>query len=118
MQGIAGYPELVPFLLDVLLRNDRQIRAVGPPRSRQEWGIGRINDYLRAIGRETLEEDGEDALWALLRGSVALTPRRREEALRRLVKAWAPIGWLDDQDIPAPTRPTKYRMPTLERAAV
>jgi hypothetical protein len=100
------------------VRNDRGIRAVGPPRNRQEWGIDRVNDYLRAIGRETIEEGGEAALWVLLRGSVALLPSRREEALFRLIRLWAPFdGWLNDQDIPAPTRPVKYRLPAIERIA-
>jgi hypothetical protein len=113
-----GYPELAAHLLSVLVRNDRGIRAVGPPRNRQEWGIGRVNAYLRAIGLETLEEDGEAGLWTVLRGSVALLPSRREEALFRLVRLWAPLeGWLDDQDIPAPPRPTKYRTPAVERIA-
>jgi hypothetical protein len=113
----SGYPELTAYLLDVLIRNDRKIRAAGPPRNRQEWGIGRVNDYVRAIGRETLEEDGETALWELLRGSIALLPRKREEALCRLVKAWAPLGWLDDQGIPEPTKPAKHREPVIERIA-
>jgi hypothetical protein len=39
-------------------------------------------------------------------------PFRREEALLRLIRVLAPLeGWLDDQDIPAPTKPTKYRLP-------
>jgi hypothetical protein len=93
------------------VRNDRGIRAVGPPRNRQEWGIGRVGEYLCAIGQETIEESGEAALWTLLRGSVALLPSRREEGLLRLVRHWAPLeGWLDDQDIPAPTKPDKYRL--------
>jgi hypothetical protein len=113
-----GYPQLAAYLLDVLVRNDRRVRAVGPPRNRQEWGFGRVNDYLRAIGRETLDEDGEAALWALLRGSVALMPSRREEALLRLIGLWASLsGWLDDQDIPAPSKPAKYRTPIVERIA-
>jgi hypothetical protein len=83
-------------LLSVLVRNDRGVRAVGPPRNRQEWGIGRVNDYLRAIGQETIEEGGEAALWVLLRGSIALLSSRREETLSRLVRLWAPLeGWLD-----------------------
>jgi hypothetical protein len=107
-----GYPQLTAYLLDVLLRNDRGIRALGPPRDRREWGIGRVCDYLRAIGRETIEEDGEAALWVLLRGSVALLPSQREEAVIRLVRLWAPLeGWLDDQDVPAPTKPEKHRLP-------
>jgi hypothetical protein len=118
MRSDNGYSELTAHLLDVLLRNDRGLRAVGPPCTRQEWGIGRVNDYLRAIGLETLEEDGEAKLWRLLRGSVALLPSRRAEALSRLVRLWAPLeGWLDDQDIPAPPRPTKYRLPAIERIA-
>jgi hypothetical protein len=111
----SGYPELTAYLLSVLVRNDRKLRAVGPPRNRQEWGIGRVGNYLRAIGLETIEEDGEAALWALLRGSVALLPRQREEALLRLVRLWASLGWLNDQDIPAPIKPAKYREPAIER---
>ena len=88
------------------------LHAVGPPATRQEWGIGRIGDYLRGIGREVLEEGGETELWALLRASVALLPSRREEALLRLVRLWAPLrGWLDDQNIPAPRKPDTYRLP-------
>jgi hypothetical protein len=69
-------------------------------------GGGRIGDYLRAIGRAAIEEGDEEALWALLRESVALLPSRREEALFRLIRFWAPLGgWLDDQDAPAPCRP-------------
>jgi hypothetical protein len=118
MSPDTGYPQLAAYLVSVLARNDRRIRTVGPPRTRQEWGIGRVGDYLRAIGQETLEEDGETALWQLLRGSVALLPRRREEALLRLVRLWAPLeGWLDDQDIPMPTKPVKCRQPAIERVA-
>jgi hypothetical protein len=118
MKSDTGYPELAAYLLSVLVRNDRALRAVGPPRDRKEWGIGRVNDYLRAIGLETLEEGGEAELWVLLRGSIALLPSRREEALVRLVRLWAPLeGWLDDQDIPAPPRPAKYREPPVERIA-
>jgi hypothetical protein len=118
MRRDNGYLELTAHLLSVLVRNDRRIRPVGPPRDRQEWGIDRVNAYLRAIGRETIEEDGETALWTLLRGSVALLPSQRKEALLRLVGLWAPLeGWLDDQDIPAPVRPVKYRTPTIERIA-
>jgi hypothetical protein len=114
----TGYPELTAYLVSVVARNDHGIRAVGPPRNRQEWGIGRVNDYLRAIGQETLEEDGEAALWRLLRGSIALLPSRREEALLRLVRLWAPLeGWLDDQGIPPPILPVKYRLPAIERNA-
>jgi hypothetical protein len=106
------YSQLTAYLLSVLVRNDRRIRAVGPPRNQQEWGIGRVGDYLRAIGQETIEEDGETALWMLLRGSVTLLPSRREEALFRLVRLWATLeGWLDDQDVPAPTKPDKCRLP-------
>jgi hypothetical protein len=112
-----GYLELTAYLIDVLLRNDRRIRAVGPPRNRQEWGIDRVNAYLRAIGRETFEEHDEAELWRLLRGSIARLPRRRKEALCRLVGLWGSTGWLDDQDIPAPTRPSKYREPVIERVA-
>jgi hypothetical protein len=108
MRSNNGYPELTAYLLSVLVRNDRRIRAVGPPRNRQEWGIDRVGEYLCAIGQETIEEGGEAAVWALLRGSVALLPSRREEALLRLVRHWAPLeGWLDDQGIPAPTKPAK-----------
>jgi hypothetical protein len=117
MKADTGYPELAAYLLDVLLRNDRGIRAVGPPRDRKEWGIGRVGDYLRAIGQETIEEDGEAALWQLLASSIALLPSRREEALFRLVRVWAPLGWLDDQNIPAPTKPLKYRRTAVERVA-
>ena len=86
--------------------------AIGPPRSRQEWGIGRIGDYLRAIGRETIVEGGEAELWALLRESIALLPSQREEASLRLIRLWRPlVGWLDDQDIPVPVKPAKYRLP-------
>jgi hypothetical protein len=88
MNGDNGYPVLAAYLVSVLVRNDRGIRAVGPPRNRQEWGIDRVGEYLRAIGQETIEEGGEAALWTLLRGSVALLPSRREEALLRLVRHW------------------------------
>jgi hypothetical protein len=108
----GGQPELAAYILDVLIRTDRAIRPVGPPRTRQEWGVGQLNGYLRGIGRETLEEGGEAALWDLLRGSVALLPSRRPEAVGRLVRLWASLdGWLDDQNIPAPTKPEKYRLP-------
>jgi hypothetical protein len=112
MRDDTAHTQLTAFLLSVLLHHDRGIRAVGPPRSRQEWGIGRICDYLRAIGQETIMEGGEAALWALLRESVALLPSQREEALLRLIRFWAPLGgWLDDQGVPAPAKPTKYRLP-------
>jgi len=52
-----------------------------------------------------------------LRHSIAILPSRREEALFRLVRLWSPLGWLDNQDIPAPTRPDKHRMPAIERIA-
>jgi hypothetical protein len=118
MKSDNGYPELAAYLLDVLVRNDRKVRVVGPPKTRQEWGVGRVNVYLQAIGRETLEEDGEAALWQLIRGAIALLPRRREEAVFRLVRVWAQLdGWLDDQDVPAPTRPVKHRLPDVERIA-
>jgi hypothetical protein len=105
-------PQLAAYLLSILVHYDRGIRAVGPPRSRQEWGIGRIGDYLRAIGREAISEGDDAALWALLRESVALLPSQREEALLRLIRLWAPLdGWLDDQAIPAPAKPAKYRLP-------
>jgi hypothetical protein len=118
MRKSDKYPELTAHLLDVLLRNDRKIRPVGPPRTRQEWGIDRCNLFVRAIGRDTLEEDGEQALWTMMRESVALLPARRKEALARLVGLWSPFdGWLDDQDVPAPTRPEKYRLPDIERLA-
>ena len=104
--------QLTAYLISILVHNDRRIRAVGPPRSQQEWGIGRIGDYLGAIGRETIEEGGEAALWALLRKSVALLPSQRKEALLRLIRLWAPLGgWLDDQGIPAPVKPVKCRLP-------
>jgi hypothetical protein len=117
MRTDNGYLELTAHLLDVLVRNDRKIRAIGPPRDRQEWGISRVHDYLRAIGRETIEEDGEEALWRLARDSVALLPAQREEAVHRLVRLWGPLGWLDDQDIPAPPKPLKYRRPVVEPEA-
>jgi hypothetical protein len=118
MRANNCYPQLTAYLLSALVRNDRKIRTIGPPRDRQEWGIDRVGDYIRAIGQETLEENGEVALWQLLRGSIALLPSRREEALFRLVRLWAPLGrWLDDQDIPAPTRPVKYRLPPIERVS-
>jgi hypothetical protein len=114
----TGYPQLTAYLLDVLLHNDRGLREAGPPRNRQEWGVGQVSAYLRAIGLETIEEGGEVALWRLLYGSVALLPCRREEALHRLVRYWGSLeGWLDDQDIPAPTRPGKHRTPAIERIA-
>jgi hypothetical protein len=113
-----SYPQLTAHLLSVLVRNDRGLRAIGPPRNQQEWGIDRVGDYLRAIGQETIEEDGEAALWRLLRRSLALLPSRREEALFRLVRLWVPLeGWLDDQDIPPPVLPAKYRLPAIERNA-
>ena len=112
MMDDTAHTQLTAFLLSVLLHHDRGIRAVGPPRNRQEWGFDRIGDYLRAIGREAALEGGEPALWALLRESVALLPSRREEALYRLIRSWAPLGgWLDDQGVPAPAKPTKYRLP-------
>jgi hypothetical protein len=115
----TGYPELAAYLVDVLVRNDRGIRAIGSPLNRQERGCNRVGEYLRAIGRETLEEDGEKALWGILRSSVALLPRRREEALLRLIKLWAPLnGWLDDQDIPAPSMPAKHRTPVVDERNV
>jgi hypothetical protein len=118
MTSNNGYPQLTAYLLDVLVRNDRRLRVVGPPRSRQEWGVGRVNDYIRAIGYETIEEGGEVALWRILRGSISRLPSQRKEALCRLVCLWAPLGgWLDDQDIPAPTRPVKHRTPAIERVA-
>jgi len=108
----TAHSQLTAYLVSILVNPDRGIRAVGPPRNRQEWGIGRIGDYVRAIGQETLTEGDEAALWALLRESVALLPARREEALLRLIRAWAPLnGWLDDQQIPAPAKPEKYRLP-------
>jgi hypothetical protein len=112
MKSDPTQPQLTAYLISILVHHDRGVRSVGPPRSRQEWGIGRIGDYLRAIGRDTAAEGGEAALWALLRESVALLPSQREEALLRLVRYWAPLdGWLDDQAIPAPAKPTKYRLP-------
>ena len=112
MSDDTAHSQLTAYLLSILVHHDRGIRAMGPPRNRQEWGIGRIGDYLRAIGRETLMEGGEAALWALLRESVALLPSQREEALYRLIRSWAPLdGWLADQDIPAPVKPAKYRLP-------
>ena len=106
----SSYPQLVAYLLAILLRHDRGIRAVGPPATRQEWGIGRIGDYLRGIGREVLEEGSETELWALLRASVALLPSRREGGL---VAARSTLGSaprvIDDQNIPAPPKPDTYR---------
>jgi hypothetical protein len=110
-----SYPELTAYMLDALLRNDRKIREVCPPRNRQEWGFERVNNYLRAVGLETIEEGGEEALWRLMRRSIALLPHRREKAMHRLVRLWAPFGWLDDQDIPMPTLPAKYREPAIDR---
>jgi hypothetical protein len=103
--------QFTAYLLSIAVSNDRGIREVGPPRNQREWGIGRLNDYLRAVGREASQEGGEEALWELLRGSVALMPSRRGEALRRLIQLWGAFGWLDDQNVPAPTKPTKYRLP-------
>src|SRR5271166_610777 len=112
MSDDTAHSQLTAYLLSILVHHDRGIRAAGPPRNRQEWGIGRIGDYLRAIGRETLMEGDEAALWALLRESVALLPSRREEASLRLIRLWAPLdGWLDDQNIPAPVKPDKCRLP-------
>ena len=106
MRSNKTQSQLAAYLLSVLVLHDRRLRAIGPPRTRQEWGVGRIGDYLRAIGGAAIEEGDEEALWALLRKSVALLPSRREEALLRLIRFWAPLGgWLDDQDIPAPRRP-------------
>jgi hypothetical protein len=111
-----GYPQLTAYLLTVLVRNDRKIRVIGSHRTHQEWGFDRVGDYIRAIGQETIEEGGETALWQLLRGSVALLPAQREEALFRLVRLLTPLdGWLDDQDIPAPARPAKYQWSAIER---
>ena len=96
--GNMAHSQLTAYLVSILVHHDRGIQLVGPPRNRQEWGIGRIGDYVRAIGQETLTEGDEAALWALLRESVALLPARREEGLLRLIRAWAPLnGWLDDQ---------------------
>jgi hypothetical protein len=117
MKADTGYPELAAYLLDVLLRNDRGIRVVGPPCNRKEWGIERVGAYLHAIGQETVQEEGDTALWVLLRSSIALLPSRREEAVFRLVRVWAPLGWLNDQNIPAPTKPAKYRPLAIERIA-
>ena len=108
---MADDAQFTAYLLWIAVRNDRGVRAVGPPRNRREWRIERLDAYLRAIGRETVLEGGETALWELLRGSIALLPSQREEALRRLIRLWAPFGWLDDQDIPIPSKPTKYRLP-------
>ena len=69
--------QLTAYLLSILVHHDRGIRAAGPPRNRKEWGIGRIGDYLRAIGRETLMEGDEAALWALLRGRRIFRRSRR-----------------------------------------
>jgi hypothetical protein len=111
-----GYPQLTAYLLSVLLNNDRRLRTVGSPRDRQEWGIERLGDYFRAIGQETLEEGGETAIWQLVLNSLSLLPSRREEALVRLVRFWGPLpGWLDDQKIPPPARPSLQCWPELER---
>ena len=107
--------QLTAHLLSVLVRHDRRPRAIGPPRTRQEWGIGKIGDYLRAIGRTAIEEGGEEALWVLLRESVALLPSQREEALLRLVRLWARFGWLDNQDVPEPRRPPDTDGRLIER---
>jgi hypothetical protein len=105
-------PQLTAYLLSILVHHDRGVRIVGSPRNRKEWGVDRIGDYLRAIGQETLREGDEAAVWALLRESIALLPIRREEALLRLIRSWAPLdGWLDDQRIPAPVKPDKCRLP-------
>jgi hypothetical protein len=93
MREDTAHLQLTAYLLSILVHHDRGIRAIGPPRNRQEWGIDRIGDYLRAIGREAALGGGEEALY-------------------RLIRSWAPLdGWLADQDIPAPVKPTKYRLP-------
>src|SRR5271167_4091831 len=103
MRDDTAHLQLTAYLLSILVHHDRRIRAIGPPRNRQEWGFDRIGDYLRGIGRETIVEGDEAGLWALLRESIALLPSRREEALLRLIRLWAPLdGWLDDQSILAP----------------
>jgi hypothetical protein len=108
--------QLTAYLLSILVHHDRQLRVIGPPRTRQEWGVGRIGDYLRAIGRAAIEGGDEEALWVLLRESVALLPSRREEALLRLIRFWAPLGgWLDDQNAPEPRRPPDADGRLLER---
>jgi hypothetical protein len=118
MKSDTGYPELAAYLLSVLMRNDRTIRTIGPPRPEIVVDAADPPFLTIAIGRETIEEGGEAELWVLLRGAVALLPSRREEALFRLVRPWAPLeGWLDDQDIPAPPRPVKHRVPDVERIA-
>ena len=62
MSDDTAHSQLTAYLLSILVHHDRGIRAAGPPRNRQEWGIGRIGDYLRAIGRETIVEGGEAEL--------------------------------------------------------
>jgi hypothetical protein len=111
-----GYRELTAYLLDVVLRNDRMIREIGKPLTRQQGGIEQVGVYIRAIGLETHEAGGDAAMWDLMRGAVALLPTRREEAAVRLVHYWARLdGWLADRDIPKPTKPAKYREPAVAR---
>ena len=106
---------LAAYLLGQLLRYDRQARVIRPPRNRREWGIARLTDYLRAIGAEVAIGD-EAALWEALRVIIALQPARREEALIRLIRLWAPFdGWLTDQHIAPPTLPRGYEPPTAPR---
>lgn len=78
---------MTAYLLEQLLRHDRQARVIRPPRDRREWGIARLTDYLRAIGAE-IAGGGEAALWEALRVTVALQPTRREEGLIRLIRLW------------------------------
>ena len=104
--------QMTAHILAVLLRNDRNPRIVGIQRTPQQSGFDRMRDYLRAIGTEILERDGEAALWEAMREAIALLPRRRQEALIRLVHAWAAAGeWLADQDREEPGKPEGYRPP-------
>jgi hypothetical protein len=106
---------MAAYLLEQLLRHDRQARVIRPPRDRREWGIARLTDYLRAIGAE-IAGGGEAALWEALRVTVALQPTRREEGLIRLIRLWAPFGdWLGDQNITAPPLPRGYELPAAPR---
>jgi hypothetical protein len=106
--------QMTAHILAVLLRNDRKPRIVGVQRTRQEWGLDRMRDYLRAIGADILERDGEAALWGAMREVIALLPHRRQEGLIRLVYAWSTTGkWLADQDREEPAKPEGYRPPAV-----
>jgi hypothetical protein len=103
---------MTAHILAVLLRNDRKPRIVGVQLTRQQWGLDRLRDYLRAIGADISARGGEEALWEALRDAIALLPRRREEGLVRLIHAWAASGeWLADQDREEPAKPEGYRPP-------